>query len=130
MKALFSFGQEVGYIIRGESKTSQNTKITFVTTCVLLRRLQTRGEVATTLLPDWQISVMLLLMKYMSEALTLIFLLSSLENVLKKRKDLKLILMSKPDFALVLCVAMMPMHRPFFFFALPPSSQIGHATHL
>ena len=37
-------GDEVGYIIRGESKQkSGTTKITFVTTGVLLRRLQTSG---------------------------------------------------------------------------------------
>ncbi|RCK64517.1 hypothetical protein Cantr_00371 [Candida viswanathii] len=33
-------GQETGYIIRGENKTSKNTRITFVTTGVLLRMLQ------------------------------------------------------------------------------------------
>lgn len=39
-----SIGDEVGYAIRGESKQkSGTTKITFVTTGVLLRRLQTSG---------------------------------------------------------------------------------------
>ena len=37
-------GDEVGYTIRGESKQKAGTtKITFVTTGVLLRRLQTSG---------------------------------------------------------------------------------------
>lgn len=35
-----SIGQETGYIIRGENKTGKNTRITFVTTGVLLRMLQ------------------------------------------------------------------------------------------
>ena len=35
-----SEGDEVGYIIRGDSKVSSRTKITFMTTGVLLRRLQ------------------------------------------------------------------------------------------
>ena len=33
-------GSETGYIIRGENKTSSNTRITFATTGVLLRMLQ------------------------------------------------------------------------------------------
>ncbi|PFH56153.1 hypothetical protein XA68_16976 [Ophiocordyceps unilateralis] len=36
-------GDEVGYAIRGEARRSDRTRITFVTTGVLLRRLQTSG---------------------------------------------------------------------------------------
>ncbi|PHH63442.1 hypothetical protein CDD81_5821 [Ophiocordyceps australis] len=36
-------GHEVGYSIRGESKRSKETRLSFVTTGVLLRRLQTSG---------------------------------------------------------------------------------------
>lgn len=38
-------GDEVGYIIRGESKVSSSTKITFMTTGVLLRRIQMSSNV-------------------------------------------------------------------------------------
>ncbi|CUM65154.1 uncharacterized protein PRCAT00002781001 [Priceomyces carsonii] len=37
---LENVGDEVGYVIRGENKTSKNTRITFATTGVLLRMLQ------------------------------------------------------------------------------------------
>ncbi|KAJ5246492.1 hypothetical protein N7468_001475 [Penicillium chermesinum] len=70
-------GGEVGYIIRGESKAKQGTtKITFVTTGVLLRRIQSGGDTDG------------------NRSLDTDFLLALLRDVLKHRKDLKVILMS------------------------------------
>lgn len=59
-------GQEVGYIIRGESKTSSSTKITFVTTGVLLRRLQTSGGSSDDVVKALATSAMLSLMRSMN----------------------------------------------------------------
>lgn len=87
-------GQEVGYSIRGENKTSLKTKITFVTTGVLLRRLQTSGgriEDVVTSLADVSHVV---IDEVHERSLDTDFLLSILRDVLRKRKDLKLILMS------------------------------------
>jgi ATP-dependent RNA helicase DHX57 len=87
-------GQEVGYIIRGESKTMQNTKITFVTTGVLLRRLQTSGgssEDVTASLADIS---HVIIDEVHERSLDTDFLLVLLRDVLKRRRDLKLILMS------------------------------------
>lgn len=87
-------GQEVGYSIRGESKTSSETRITFVTTGVLLRRLQTSGgkiEDVVTSLADVSHVV---IDEVHERSLDTDFLLSIIRDVLSKRKDLKLILMS------------------------------------
>lgn len=37
-------GEQVGYVIRGESKTSSKTLLRFVTTGVLLRMIQSSGS--------------------------------------------------------------------------------------
>lgn len=87
-------GQEVGYSIRGENKTSHDTKITFVTTGVLLRRLQTSGgkiEDVVTSLADVSHVV---IDEVHERSLDTDFLLSIIRDVLSRRKDLKLILMS------------------------------------
>ena len=88
-------GDEVGYAIRGESKQTPGvTKITFVTTGVLLRRLQTYGgssdDIATTLIDVSHIFVD----EVHERSLDTDFLLVLLREVLSKRKDLKVILMS------------------------------------
>lgn len=87
-------GQEVGYSIRGENKSSRDTKITFVTTGVLLRRLQTSGgrveDVASSLADVSHVVID----EVHERSLDTDFLLSILRDVLARRKDLKLILMS------------------------------------
>jgi ATP-dependent RNA helicase DHX57 len=89
-----SVGQEVGYIIRGESKTSQSTKITFVTTGVLLRRLQTSGGSSNDVVASLADVSHVIIDEVHERSLDTDFLLVLLRDVLKKRKDLKLILMS------------------------------------
>jgi len=87
-------GQEVGYIIRGESKTTHNTKITFVTTGVLLRRLQTSGGSSDDVVASLADVSHVIIDEVHERSLDTDFLLVLLRDVLKKRKDLKLILMS------------------------------------
>lgn len=87
-------GQEVGYIIRGESKASPNTKITFVTTGVLLRRLQTSGGSSEDVVASLADVSHVIIDEVHERSLDTDFLLVLLRDVLKKRKDLKLILMS------------------------------------
>lgn len=87
-------GQEVGYIIRGESKTSQNTKITFVTTGVLLRRLQTSGGGSDDVVASLADVSHVIIDEVHERSLDTDFLLVLLRDVLRKRRDLKLILMS------------------------------------
>jgi ATP-dependent RNA helicase DHX57 len=87
-------GQEVGYIIRGESKTTHNTKITFVTTGVLLRRLQTSGGSSDDVVASLADISHVIIDEVHERSLDTDFLLVLLRDVLKKRKDLKLILMS------------------------------------
>ncbi|ORY71845.1 P-loop containing nucleoside triphosphate hydrolase protein [Pseudomassariella vexata] len=87
-------GQEVGYTIRGENKRSDQTKITFVTTGVLLRRLQTSGgrteDVAASLADVSHVVID----EVHERSLDTDFLLSIIRDVLRRRKDLKLVLMS------------------------------------
>ena len=87
-------GQEVGYIIRGESRSSTNTKITFVTTGVLLRRLQTSGGSSDDVVASLADISHVILDEVHERSLDTDFLLVLLRDVLRKRKDLKLILMS------------------------------------
>ena len=88
-------GDEVGYAIRGESKQKTGvTKITFVTTGVLLRRLQTSGgrkEDVVAALADVSHVVV---DEVHERSLDTDFLLVLLRDVLVSRKDLKVILMS------------------------------------
>lgn len=90
-----SVGDEVGYVIRGESKQKTGTtKITFVTTGVLLRRIQSGadadGNVATSLADVSHVVVD----EVHERSLDTDFLLALLRDVLRYRKDLKVILMS------------------------------------
>ncbi|EME47454.1 hypothetical protein DOTSEDRAFT_41853 [Dothistroma septosporum NZE10] len=88
-------GEEVGYAIRGESKQKHGvTKITFVTTGVLLRRLQTSGGGTEDLLRSLADVSHIVIDEVHERSLDTDFLLVLLRDVLKKRKDLKLILMS------------------------------------
>ncbi|KAK3378370.1 P-loop containing nucleoside triphosphate hydrolase protein [Podospora didyma] len=87
-------GQEVGYTIRGENKTSQDTKITFVTTGVLLRRLQTSGGRVEDIVASLADVSHIVVDEVHERSLDTDFLLSIIRDVLYKRRDLKLILMS------------------------------------
>ncbi|KAI1411937.1 P-loop containing nucleoside triphosphate hydrolase protein [Hypoxylon sp. FL1857] len=87
-------GQEVGYSIRGENKTSPRTKITFVTTGVLLRRLQTSGGRTEDVVASLADVSHVVIDEVHERSLDTDFLLSIIRDVLKRRKDLKLVLMS------------------------------------
>ncbi|KAI2615956.1 P-loop containing nucleoside triphosphate hydrolase protein [Hypoxylon sp. NC1633] len=87
-------GQEVGYTIRGENKTSSQTKITFVTTGVLLRRLQTSGGRTEDVVASLADVSHVVIDEVHERSLDTDFLLSIIRDVLKRRKDLKLVLMS------------------------------------
>ena len=88
-------GKEVGYAIRGESKQSPGvTKITFVTTGVLLRRLQTSGGSSDDVVASLADVSHVIVDEVHERSLDTDFLLVLLRDVLKKRKDLKVILMS------------------------------------
>jgi ATP-dependent RNA helicase DHX57 len=87
-------GQEVGYSIRGEHKTSNLTKITFVTTGVLLRRLQTSGGRTEDVVASLADVSHVVIDEVHERSLDTDFLLSIIRDVLRHRKDLKLVLMS------------------------------------
>ncbi|KAK0614278.1 P-loop containing nucleoside triphosphate hydrolase protein [Immersiella caudata] len=87
-------GQEVGYTIRGESKATPNTKITFVTTGVLLRRLQTSGGRVEDVVASLADVSHVVVDEVHERSLDTDFLLSIIRDVLHVRRDLKLILMS------------------------------------
>lgn len=88
-------GEEVGYAIRGESRQSRDTRITFVTTGVLLRRLQTSGGQIGDVVASLADVSHVIIDEVHERSLDTDFLLNLLREVLKTRKDmLKLILMS------------------------------------
>ena len=87
-------GREVGYSIRGETKSSKDTKITFVTTGVLLRRLQTSGGRIEDVIASLANVSHVVIDEVHERSLDTDFLLSIMRDVLKRRKDLKLVLMS------------------------------------
>ncbi|KAJ2906599.1 hypothetical protein MKZ38_000854 [Zalerion maritima] len=87
-------GQEVGYTIRGENRVGPNTKITFVTTGVLLRRLQTSGGRIDDVVASLADVSHIVIDEVHERSLDTDFLLSIIRDVLRKRKDLKLVLMS------------------------------------
>lgn len=88
-------GDEVGYAIRGESKQKHGTtKITFVTTGVLLRRLQTSGGSNDDLLAALADVSHVVVDEVHERSLDTDFLLVLLRDVLKRRKNLKVVLMS------------------------------------
>ncbi|KAJ9627878.1 putative ATP-dependent RNA helicase ucp12 [Taxawa tesnikishii (nom. ined.)] len=88
-------GDEVGYAIRGESRQKAGmTKITFVTTGVLLRRLQTSGGKPQDVVDALADVSHVVIDEVHERSLDTDFLMVLLRDVLKVRKDLKLILMS------------------------------------
>jgi len=88
-------GQEVGYAIRGESRQKPGvTKITFVTTGVLLRRLQSSDGSSQDLLSALADVSHVVVDEVHERSLDTDFLLVLLRDVLKRRNSLKVILMS------------------------------------
>ncbi|KAF2466196.1 P-loop containing nucleoside triphosphate hydrolase protein [Lindgomyces ingoldianus] len=88
-------GEEVGYTIRGESKQKPGvTKITFVTTGVLLRRLQTSGGNSDDVVAALDDVSHVVVDEVHERSLDTDFLLVLLRDILRRRTDLKVILMS------------------------------------
>jgi HrpA-like RNA helicase len=88
-------GEEIGYAIRGESKQKHGvTKISFVTTGVLLRRLQTSGGSTDDVVAALADVSHVVVDEVHERSLDTDFLLVLLRDILRKRKDLKVILMS------------------------------------
>jgi ATP-dependent RNA helicase DHX57 len=79
-------GNTVGYAIRGETKVSNETRLQFVTTGVLLRRLQSD--------PFLSGISHVMIDEVHERSVDSDFLLIILRQVLQKRKDLKVVLMS------------------------------------
>ncbi|CAK7211438.1 Putative ATP-dependent RNA helicase ucp12 [Sporothrix bragantina] len=94
-----SLGDEVGYVIRGESKINAGgiaarTRITFVTTGVLLRRLQVSGGRIEDVVASLADVSHVVIDEVHERSLDTDFLLCILRDVLRSRHDLKLVLMS------------------------------------
>ena len=88
-------GHEVGYIIRGESRqTPGATKITFMTTGVLLRRLQVSSSGKHDVVASLADVSHIFVDEVHERSLDTDCLLILLRDVLVRRKDLKIILMS------------------------------------
>ncbi|CAM1508409.1 Fc.00g052570.m01.CDS01 [Cosmosporella sp. VM-42] len=88
-------GDEVGYAIRGEHRRSPNTKITFVTTGVLLRRLQTSGGRVEDVVASLADVSHVVIDEVHERSLDTDFLLNLIREVLRSKKNtLKLVLMS------------------------------------
>ncbi|KFH47355.1 putative ATP-dependent RNA helicase-like protein [Hapsidospora chrysogenum ATCC 11550] len=88
-------GDEVGYTIRGESRRSKDTRITFVTTGVLLRRLQTSGGKVEDVIASLADVSHVVIDEVHERSLDTDFLLNLIREVMRARKDmLKLVLMS------------------------------------
>jgi ATP-dependent RNA helicase DHX57 len=88
-------GEEVGYVIRGESKVSARTRITFMTTGVLLRRLSSTNSAAGFDMLNAVDDITHIFVDEVHErSLDTDFLLALLRNVLEARHDLKVVLMS------------------------------------
>jgi len=88
-------GEEIGYVIRGESKQKTGiTKITFVTTGVLLRRLQASGGSPDDVVAALADVSHVVVDEVHERSLDTDFLLVLLRDILHRRKDLKVILMS------------------------------------
>ena len=83
-------GDEVGYVIRGDSKTSPRTKITFQTTGVLLRRLQSSSSIKSALANVTHVFID----EVHERSLDTDFLLALLRDALPTLPHLKLVLMS------------------------------------
>ncbi|KAL8731385.1 MAG: hypothetical protein Q9166_003477 [cf. Caloplaca sp. 2 TL-2023] len=88
-------GDEIGYAIRGESKNwPGRTKITFVTTGVLLRKLQTSGGRTEDVIAALADVSHVVIDEVHERSLDTDFLLVLLRDVLAQRSDLKVVLMS------------------------------------
>ena len=88
-------GNEIGYAIRGESRQKLgSTRITFVTTGVLLRRLQASGGSTDDVVAALADVSHVVVDEVHERNLDIDFLLIVLRVVLDKRKDFRLILMS------------------------------------
>lgn len=88
-------GDEVGYAIRGESRQKPGTtKITFVTTGVLLRRLQASGGSSEQIVAALADVSHVVVDEVHERSLDTDFLLILLRDILRRRKDLKVVLMS------------------------------------
>ncbi|ANB12516.1 putative helicase [Sugiyamaella lignohabitans] len=81
-------GEQVGYVIRGESKVSNNTKLRFVTSGVLLRMIQTDPEGALQGVSHVVVD------EVHERSLDSDYLLILLKRICKANKNLKVILMS------------------------------------
>ncbi|KAJ3255633.1 hypothetical protein HK103_006158 [Boothiomyces macroporosus] len=79
-------GNQIGYSIRGESKQSSNTKLLFCTTGVLLRMIQEDPELANV--------SHVIVDEVHERGVESDFLLVLLKDLMVRRKDLKVILMS------------------------------------
>lgn len=85
-------GLEVGYVIRGETKTSALTRITFVTTGVLLRMLQLfLSSESSSLFKDIEY---IFIDEVHERSVDSDFLLIIIKRILHKHKKLKVVLMS------------------------------------
>ncbi len=93
-------GEEVGFVIRGESKLSASTRLTFMTTGVLLRRLSStkasarQSDSSKDMLQALSDITHIFVDEVHERNLDTDFLLALLRDVLKLRTDLKVILMS------------------------------------
>ncbi|KAL8829617.1 MAG: hypothetical protein Q9191_001910, partial [Dirinaria sp. TL-2023a] len=88
-------GDEVGYVIRGESRQKAGlTRITFLTTGVLLRRLQVSGGSSKDAVAAVADVSHIVVDEVHERSLDTDFLLAMLRDVLKVREDLKVVLMS------------------------------------
>jgi ATP-dependent RNA helicase DHX57 len=88
-------GQEVGYIIRGDAKSRPGeTRITFVTAGILLRRLQTSGGSENDIVTALADVSHVVIDEVHERSVDADFLLVLLKRILRIRKDLKVILMS------------------------------------
>ncbi|PHH52500.1 putative ATP-dependent RNA helicase ucp12 [Ceratocystis fimbriata CBS 114723] len=88
-------GDEVGYAIRGETKRGKDTRITFMTTGVLLRRLQVAGGDIQDVISSLANVSHIVVDEVHERSLDTDFLLTILRSVLTARRGLlKLVLMS------------------------------------
>lgn len=85
-----SVGNEIGYIIRGDSKVGPSTRITFMTTGVLLRRMQSSTDLVQSIADVSHIFVD----EVHERSVDTDFLLALLRDVMNARPDLKIVLMS------------------------------------
>jgi ATP-dependent RNA helicase DHX57 len=81
-----TIGKTVGYAIRGETKISRETRLQFVTTGVLLRRLQSDSELEGV--------SHVMIDEVHERSVDSDFLLIILRQLLERRKDIKIVLMS------------------------------------